>query len=157
MFDLKGFRKANKISQVELADYLGIGQGFVSQMENGTRPVPDTIVEKLMSNRDWMVDGTIASSLGGDKVTKEEDLEIECEALRNKVAMLESIILTLQQQQIFGKDSKNREKNIRKITEDLSGDLLALRKENEMLRQQLEELRAQNEKYWAMIEKLTAK
>lgn len=156
MFDLKGFRKANKISQVELADYLGIGQGFVSQMENGTRPVPDQIVEKLMSNKKWMVDGTIASSLGGNDVPREEDLAVECEALRNKVAMLETIILTLQQQ-IVGKDGKNREKNIRKITEDLSGDLLALRKENEMLRQQLEEVRTQNEKYWTMIEKLTAK
>lgn len=156
MFDLKGFRKANKISQVELADYLGIGQGFVSQMENGARPVPDQIVEKLMSNKKWMVDGTIASSLGGNDVPREEDLAVECEALRNKVAMLETIILTLQQQ-IVGKDGKNREKNIRKITEDLSGDLLALRKENEMLRQQLEEVRTQNEKYWTMIEKLTAK
>lgn len=156
MFDLKGFRKANKISQVELADYLGIGQGFVSQMENGARPVPDQIVEKLMSNKKWTVDGTIASSLGGNDVLREEDLAVECEALRNKVAMLETIILTLQQQ-IVGKDGKNREKNIRKITEDLSGDLLALRKENEMLRQQLEEVRAQNEKYWTMIEKLTAK
>lgn len=156
MFDLKGFRKANKISQVELADYLGIGQGFVSQMENGARPVPDQIVEKLMSNKKWMVDGTIASSLGGNDVSREEDLAVECEALRNKVAMLETIILTLQQQ-IVGKDGKNREKNIRKITEDLSGDLLALRKENEMLRQQLEEVRTQNEKYWTMIEKLTAK
>lgn len=157
MFDLKGFRKANRISQVELADYLGVGQGFVSQMENGARPVPDQIVEKLMSNKKWTVDGTIASSLGGNNVPKEEDLAIECEALRNKVAMLETIIVTLQQQQILGKDGKSREKNIRKITEDLSGDLLALRKENEMLRQQLEEVRAQNEKYWTMIEKLTAK
>ena len=37
------------------------------------------------------------------------------------------------------------------------GEILALRKENEMLRAQVEELKVQNEKYWKMIEKLTEK
>lgn len=38
-----------------------------------------------------------------------------------------------------------------------SGELIALRKENEMLRAQVNELKAQNERYWNMIEKLTEK
>lgn len=45
--------------------------------------------------------------------------------------------------------------NIGKIAGDCSSELLALKKENEMLRQQLEEAKAQCEKFWAMIEKLT--
>ena len=56
MIDLKEFRKANKISQTALADYLGIGQGFVSQMENGERPMPISIEEKIRNNdRGWVI------------------------------------------------------------------------------------------------------
>ena len=32
------FRKVNDLTQKELADYLEVGQGFVSQIENGERP-----------------------------------------------------------------------------------------------------------------------
>lgn len=46
--------------------------------------------------------------------------------------------------------------NIGKIAGD-SSEVLALRRENEMLRAQVEELKAQNEKYWKMIERLTEK
>ncbi|MCQ2166419.1 MAG: helix-turn-helix domain-containing protein [Bacteroidales bacterium] len=46
--------------------------------------------------------------------------------------------------------------NIGKIAGD-SGEVMSLRKENEMLRAQVEELKAQNEKYWNMIERLTGK
>lgn len=46
--------------------------------------------------------------------------------------------------------------NIGKIAGD-SSEVLALRRENEMLRAQMEELKAQNEKYWKMIERLTEK
>ena len=55
MFDLKAFRKANRISQQELAEYLNIGQGFVSQMERGDRPIPKPILEKIMDNPEWSV------------------------------------------------------------------------------------------------------
>lgn len=55
-FDLKSFRKRNNISQQELADFLGIGQGYVSQMERGDRPIPKTSMEKIISNPDWHVE-----------------------------------------------------------------------------------------------------
>jgi len=54
-FDLKAFRKANGINQQELAKYLGVGQGFVSQMERGGRPVPIGVLEKIKSNPDWTI------------------------------------------------------------------------------------------------------
>lgn len=48
--DLKAFRKANNISQVELAEYLGIGQPFISQMEKGTRPIPQEYISRILAN-----------------------------------------------------------------------------------------------------------
>ena len=48
--DLKAFRKANNISQVELAEYLGIGQSFISQMEKGTRPIPQEYISRILAN-----------------------------------------------------------------------------------------------------------
>lgn len=157
MFDLKGFRKANKISQVELAEYLGVGQGFISQMEKGDRPIPDHIAEKIMNNPDWRTDGMIQSCVNGDSVSEEEDLRNECEALRNKVAQLEQTIISMAQQassQDFIEQNGGRG-NIGKIAGD-TGELLALRKEVEIVRRQNEELKAQNEKFWGMIEKLMA-
>lgn len=54
-FNLKEFRKENGISQQELADYLGIGQGYVSQMERGDRPVQKSMLERIKKNPDWTV------------------------------------------------------------------------------------------------------
>jgi transcriptional regulator with XRE-family HTH domain len=60
MVDLKAFRKANKLGQNELADYLGISAVFVSHIENGRSKLPDYIAERLTNNdRGWVVpDGT---------------------------------------------------------------------------------------------------
>ena len=53
--NLKEFRKENGVSQQELADYLGVGQGYVSQMERGERPIQKTIIEKIKANPAWTV------------------------------------------------------------------------------------------------------
>lgn len=50
MIDLKAFRKANSITQVDLAYYLGVGQGFISQIEKGARPLPKENISKLLAN-----------------------------------------------------------------------------------------------------------
>ena len=47
--------------------------------------------------------------------------------------------------------------HLRKEEAGDNGEIIALRKENEMLRAQVGELKAQNERYWNMIEKLTEK
>lgn len=47
---LKRFRKENQLTQKELADYLEVGQGFVSQIENGERPAPKNIISKILAN-----------------------------------------------------------------------------------------------------------
>lgn len=157
MFDLKGFRKANKISQVELADYLGVGQGFISQMENGDRPIPDQIANKIMSNPAWLVEGMVASSLNGQKISEEEDLKNECEALRNKVAQLEQTIVTMAQQ-VTGQDfieQNGGNNNIGKIA--CVNENVALKKEIEVMSRQIEDLMRTNKEYWEMIKELMKK
>ena len=53
--DLKTFRKYNKISQQELADYLGVGQSFISQIERGASSIPHSMIEKIRSNPEWKI------------------------------------------------------------------------------------------------------
>ena len=48
-FDLKGFRKSKGLNQKELASILGIGQSFISQIENGKDPMPEYLKEKLIA------------------------------------------------------------------------------------------------------------
>lgn len=50
MIDLKAFRKVNSITQVDLAAYLEVGQGFISQIEKGSRPLPKEYISKLSAN-----------------------------------------------------------------------------------------------------------
>lgn len=51
--DIKAFRKANRLSQKMLADFLGVGQGFISQIEAGERPLPMNLLDKILSNKEW--------------------------------------------------------------------------------------------------------
>ena len=50
MDTIKKFRKCNKISQVSLAEYLGVTQGFISQMENGASAIPDSVLRTILVN-----------------------------------------------------------------------------------------------------------
>jgi transcriptional regulator with XRE-family HTH domain len=53
MTDFKGFRDANKLTQVTIAEYLGCGQAFISQIESGFRPLPQEHFDKILANKDW--------------------------------------------------------------------------------------------------------
>lgn len=76
--DLKAFRKANNISQVELAEYLGIGQSFISQIEKGTRPIPPEHISKLSANQNWNCSMLIDKTLSGmDRVREQEPVSQE--------------------------------------------------------------------------------
>lgn len=50
MDTIKNFRKCNKISQVALAEYLEVTQGFISQIEKGICPIPDWVISKILEN-----------------------------------------------------------------------------------------------------------
>ena len=108
---LKLFRKRNKISQLELAEHLGVTQGFISQMENGTSAVPDGIISKILANtRGWetqmlvedetaMPENETSSSELLDyfrsKVAEQEQEIIE---LHSKIAVLEYQIMMLERE-----------------------------------------------------------
>lgn len=50
MDTIKIFRKCNKMSQVALAEYLEVTQGFISQMEKDLCPIPDWVISKILAN-----------------------------------------------------------------------------------------------------------
>lgn len=50
MDTIKIFRKCNKMSQVALAEYLKVTQGFISQMEKDLCPIPDWVISKILEN-----------------------------------------------------------------------------------------------------------
>ena len=52
--DIKAFRNANNISQKQLADYLNVTQGLVSQWESGKTQIPLSTVEMIIGNdKNW--------------------------------------------------------------------------------------------------------
>ena len=119
MPDLKGFRKDNGLTQSDLAEYLGGGvdKGFISQIEHGTRKLPNAQLAKLLSN----TMGWDTSMLQVDPPTS-----ISAKATGNSSARVE-----------IGSRNKN-------YCPEVSGDtekdtrIAVLEKENEMLREQLE-------------------
>jgi DNA-binding XRE family transcriptional regulator len=44
---LRGFRGLEDMTQVDLAEKLGIHQALISEIENGKRPIPTTMAKKL--------------------------------------------------------------------------------------------------------------
>lgn len=56
MVNLKSFRKANKLTQLQVAEYLGIGKSFISRIESGNVGMPEEKLIKLRENdRGWDV------------------------------------------------------------------------------------------------------
>ena len=60
--DIKAFRKANDLSQVELAKFLGVGQSFISQIEKGDRPLPSDSLDKILTNNEWNHSALVGST-----------------------------------------------------------------------------------------------
>lgn len=50
MLDFKRFRKDNKMTQVQAADYFGFTQAFISQMERGESKIPEDLLEKIKAD-----------------------------------------------------------------------------------------------------------
>jgi transcriptional regulator with XRE-family HTH domain len=55
MFDFKGFRELNKLTQTKAANYFGVSQSFISQIERGIRSVPDLFISKIKANVSFVV------------------------------------------------------------------------------------------------------
>lgn len=50
MEKIKAFRKANNLTQDELAAYIGTGKAFISQVENGRCPLPEAKYSLILNN-----------------------------------------------------------------------------------------------------------
>ena len=50
MFDFKLFRKINNLKQSEAAEYFGCTQAFISRIERGISPVPNSFITKIESD-----------------------------------------------------------------------------------------------------------
>ncbi len=51
--DFKAFRRANNLTQEELATSLECTQGFISQMERGISAVPSDVISKILAHEEW--------------------------------------------------------------------------------------------------------
>lgn len=55
--NLKAFRHLNSLTQDELANYLGVTKGFISQIENGKVKLPPEKIKRLLENEmNWRTD-----------------------------------------------------------------------------------------------------
>lgn len=124
MIDLKGFRKANKIKQQELAKYLKVSRGFISLVEIGSSKLPEDKLEKILANEcGW--DTTML-------LAEPHNASISAKASGNSSANV----------------------NIGSNNGVNATEIALLRAEVESLRAQLEKAEAEKEKYWEMIQKL---
>lgn len=48
--NFKEFRRVNKMTQQDLADYFGVGQGYISNMESGRDKIPDKYISKILDD-----------------------------------------------------------------------------------------------------------
>ena len=122
-FDIKVFRRRNKITQMELAAYLGVSQPFLSQVENGGSPLPSECLEKILANAEWdtssaMVQGNVINGSGvvvtGDNTNSPIDnrhyYSDSPDVLRAQIELLDERIKE-KDAQIKEKDAQIKEKD----------------------------------------------
>lgn len=81
MIDLKGFRKANNLTQEELGKYLGMKKSFVSKVENGKEKLPQPKLQKLLSNRKgWDTSNLIVDDVYIDRIENNGEINIQAES-----------------------------------------------------------------------------
>ena len=107
MDTIKNFRKCNKLSQVALAEYLQVTQGFISQIEKDLCPTPDWVISKLLENpHNWntsmlieVESETPAPSQGGQdsavvELLKEQNAELlaKIDLLNQQIGELRALL-----------------------------------------------------------------
>lgn len=53
LVNLRAFRKYNHITQKQVADFLDLSVGFISQVENGSSKLSDLSVQQLVQEGEW--------------------------------------------------------------------------------------------------------
>ena len=95
--DLKAFRKANKLTQEQLGDYLGIKKSFISTIESGKDPMPKGQLTKLLDNpHGWDVSMLIQTKVSQEPSEIADKTLVEY--LERKVENQDTLIRELYQQ-----------------------------------------------------------
>ncbi len=76
---IRNFRKANNLSQEELASFLNVNQGYISQVEKKCSEPKELMARLLSNDKGWCIDALVEKSnvqyntngdnIGGDKIT----------------------------------------------------------------------------------------
>ena len=117
MADLKAFRKANKLTQEQVADYLGIKKPFICKIETGREGFPDKHLQKLLDNpHGWDVthlvgvSETITETTNTPEQSTEDVVVISTQVLEEMTAQrqLAEQALALVQEQLEAKQETIR-------------------------------------------------
>ena len=129
-YDLRKFRLANNLSQPEVADYLGVGKAFISQVERGVSKLPlDKYARLLQNDKGW--DTSMLTEPTTQHFTANASGNASASVNYNEKRSEESAVLRVR---------------IESLEEQIS-----------QLKDMLAREQALNQKYWEMIEKLTTK
>lgn len=93
--DLKMFIGVNKITQKQLADYLGITEASVSRAVNGKSTLSNARLRKILENdKGW--DTSMLAEEGSDPSPQSRDCKDELlDSLRKNIALLEDQVAEL--------------------------------------------------------------
>ena len=98
MDTIRIFRKCNKLSQVALADYLQVTQGFISQIEKDLCPTPDWVISKLLENPNgWDTSMLVEEKTPAPAPSQTEQVDMVIELLKAQNADLQAKVDTLNQ------------------------------------------------------------
>ena len=98
MDTIRIFRKCNKLSQVALADYLQVTQGFISQIEKDLCPTPDWVISKLLENpNEWDTSMLVEEKTPAPAPSQTEQVDMVIELLKAQNADLQAKVDALNQ------------------------------------------------------------
>ena len=85
-FDLRLFRKANGITQLAVAEYLGVTKQMITQIETGKVALPTDKLKKILDNPEWSLQeyNRLVEMLDSLTATKPEGKEKKVEAMARR-------------------------------------------------------------------------
>ena len=85
-FDLRLFRKANGITQLAVAEYLGVTKQMITQIETGKVALPTDKLKKILDNPEWSLQeyNRLVEMLDSLAATKPEGKEKKAETVARR-------------------------------------------------------------------------
>lgn len=74
MTDFEIFIKRNNLKKTAIARYIGVSNGFITQIINGSRRLPQDKLLKIIANPDWDI-----SMFGEDNMPKDQSVSTNSE------------------------------------------------------------------------------